>query len=102
MNAVWATVVVVGLASVVLKGCGPVVLGSRELPAALQRVVALMAPTLLTALIVTQVFAHDQRVVIDARAAGLAAGALALLFRAPTLVVVLSAAGVCGLVRAVG
>lgn len=63
--------------------------------------VELLAPTLLAALIVTQAFADGRHLVLDARAAGLAAAAAAVALRAPVLVVVVVAAGVAALTRAV-
>ena len=44
-------------------------------------------------------FTHGQELVIDARAAGLAIGAVALWFGAPTAVALLLAAIVCAIVR---
>ena len=64
-------------------------------------VVELLAPALLAALVVTQVFASEQKLVLDARAAGLAAAAAALLLRAPILVVIVTAAAATAFVRAV-
>jgi branched-subunit amino acid transport protein len=100
MTAVWITVVVVGVATIALKAVGPVALGGRSLPPRLMGVIELLAPALLAALVVTQVFANEQRLVIDARAVGLAAAAAALLLRAPILVVVVAAAAATALVRA--
>ncbi|HWK26848.1 MAG TPA: AzlD domain-containing protein [Solirubrobacter sp.] len=60
-----------------------------------QRVAALLPVALLAALIATQTFAGG----VDARAAGLAAAALALLARAPFLAVVAVAAATTALLR---
>ena len=68
-----------------MKTIGPVLAGGRQPPAALTRVIALVAPALISALIVTGTFTHGQRLVIDARAAGLGVGAIALWFRAPAV-----------------
>jgi len=65
------------------------------------RVVALLAPTLLAALVVVSTFATGRELVVDARVAGMAAAVTALALRAPTLVVVVSAAVVAALVRAI-
>ncbi|KWX00731.1 branched-chain amino acid transporter AzlD [Carbonactinospora thermoautotrophica] len=67
-----------------------------------RRTAALLPIALLAALVVVQTFAQGQRVVVDARVAGLAAGVVALLLRAPFLVVIAVAAGVAALVRALG
>lgn len=57
-----------------------------------RRMAALLPVALLAALTAQQTFAEGQALVLDAKAAGLAAAALALLLRAPFLVVI--AAGV--------
>ena len=55
MSDAWIAVVAVGTATVALKSVGPVLLGGRPLPDHLTGVVALLAPALLAALVVTQV-----------------------------------------------
>jgi uncharacterized membrane protein len=60
-----------------------------------QRVALLLPVALLAALIATQTFGEG----VDAKAAGLAAAALAILARAPFLVVVAIAAATTALVR---
>ena len=50
----WVLIAVVGACTIALKGLGPLVIGGRTLPRPLLGVVALLAPTLLAALIVTQ------------------------------------------------
>jgi branched-subunit amino acid transport protein len=100
VSTVWLVVTVVGAATVVFKASGPLLLGGRELPSHLAGVVELLAPAVLAALVVTQVVGGDGEVVLDARLAGLGAAALALLARAPLLVVVTLAAVVTALVRA--
>jgi len=67
--------------------------------ARVRRVAALLPVALLAALIVTQTFATGERLVLDARAAGLAAAVLALVLRAPLKVVVGAAAVTAALVR---
>lgn len=102
MSEAWTVVVLVGAATLALKGAGPVLLGGRALPPRVNGVVALMAPTLLAALIVVNAFAEGRHLVLDARAAGLAAAGLAIVLRAPLLLVVVVAAVTAALVRAVG
>jgi branched-subunit amino acid transport protein len=92
----------VGAATIALKGLGPVALGGRSLPPRVLAVVGLLAPALLAALVVTQVFAGDRELVLDARAAGLGAAAVALALRAPILAVIVVAAVATALVRALG
>lgn len=93
-------VVAVGVVTVAVKGAGPAVLGGRRHPARFAGVVGLFAPALLAGLVAVQVFADDRRLVLDARAAGLAAAAVALALRAPTIVVVVVAAATAAAVRA--
>jgi branched-subunit amino acid transport protein len=101
MTEVWIMVAVVGAATIAFRAVGPVALGGRSLPPRVLSVVELLAPALLAALVVTQVFASEQKLVMDARAAGLAAATVALLLRAPILVVIVSAAAATAFVRAV-
>ena len=66
-----------------------------------RRIGALLPVALLSALVATQTFATGQDLTLDARAAGLAVAAAAVLLRAPFLVVVVGAAGATAVVRAV-
>ena len=101
MSAVWLCVLVVGFATVAIKAGGPVLAGGRSLPLGASRVVDLLAPALLAALVATQAFASDDALVLDERAAGLLAAGVAIVLRAPLLVVVLVAAVTAALLRAV-
>lgn len=92
MSTVWLVVLVVGLATVALKATGPLLLGGRELPGRVASVVALLAPVLLAALVVTQTAGGDNELVLDARLAGVGAGAAAIAARAPLPAVVVVAA----------
>jgi branched chain amino acid efflux pump len=102
LSSAWVIVAAVGAATVLLKGAGTLVLGSRALPARVDGVIALLAPSLLAGLVVTQTVAGDESVVVDARLAGVAAAATLLAFRAPLLAVLAAAAGVAALARALG
>jgi branched-subunit amino acid transport protein len=101
VSAVWLCVLVVGLATIALKATGPVLASGRELPAGAARIVDLLAPALLAALVATQAFASDEELVLDERAAGLLAAGIAIVLRAPLLVVVLVAAATAAGLRAV-
>ncbi|HVD65487.1 MAG TPA: AzlD domain-containing protein [Gaiellaceae bacterium] len=92
-------IAVVGAATIVFKGIGPVALGGRELPAGLGGVVQMLAPALLAALVVTQLVGADRKLVFDERLLGIAAAIVAIRLRAPLLAVVLVAAGVTALAR---
>jgi hypothetical protein len=102
MTSPWTLVIAVGAATVALKGTGAALVAGRPLPLRAARMVALLAPALLAALIVVQVFGARHAVTLDSRAAGLAAAGLALLCRLPVLVVVASAAAATALARACG
>jgi branched-subunit amino acid transport protein len=101
MSVVWLCVLAVGLATIALKASGPVLAAGRELPQSTARVVDLLAPALLAALVATQAFATDEELVLDERAAGLLAAGVAILLRAPLLVVVLVAAATAAGLRAI-
>jgi hypothetical protein len=64
-------------------------------------VIALLAPALLAALVVTETFAADGELTLDARAAGLLAAAMALALRASLVVTVVVAALATAGLRAV-
>jgi branched-subunit amino acid transport protein len=100
VSTAWVVVLGAGGGTLVLKGLAPAVLGGRALPDRLMGVMALLAPTLLAALIVTNTFATGRHLVLDARAAGLAAALIAVLLRAPVLVVILAAAVTAAVLRA--
>jgi hypothetical protein len=101
MNAAWTAVLVVGLATVALKAAGPVLAGGRQLPRASARVVDLLAPSLLAALVATQAFSSDEALVLDERAAGLLTAGVAIALRAPLVVVVIVAAATAASLRAI-
>ncbi len=101
MNAtVWMAVAVIGVATICLKTAGPVLLGGRRLPLVLRRTVVYLTPAVLAALVVVQSFSSGQRLVLDARVAGLMTAAIALALRAPVLLVVTLAAVTTALIRA--
>ncbi|GAA0283575.1 hypothetical protein GCM10009539_84560 [Cryptosporangium japonicum] len=65
------------------------------------RIATLLPVALLAALVAAQTFGNGRALVLDARAAGVAVAAVAVLFRAPFLLVVVLAAATAALVRAV-
>jgi branched-subunit amino acid transport protein len=99
MSSAWIAVLVVGAATVAIKAAGPVLAAERQLPQGSARVVDLLAPALLAALVATQAFASEDALVLDERAAGLAAGGVAILLKAPLLAVVAVAAATAALLR---
>jgi branched-subunit amino acid transport protein len=100
VNEVWLVVAVVGLATVALKGVGPVALAGRSLPGRLADVIDLVAPAVLGALVVTQLVGGEREIVLDERLIGIAAASVALLRRAPLIAVVVAAAVATALARA--
>jgi branched-subunit amino acid transport protein len=100
MSDVWLAVLVVGAVTMVFKSAGPVFLGQRSLPARVRRVVDLLAPVMLIALVVTQTFAAGESVTVDARVPGVIAGAIAVWRRVPLVLAMVIGAAVTALVRA--
>jgi branched-subunit amino acid transport protein len=101
VTEIWITIAGLTLATMALKAAGPVILGGRELPERALAVIALLAPALLAALVVTGTFTDEQELTLDPRAAGLGCAVVAALLRAPLLVTVLVAAVATAAVRAV-
>jgi branched-subunit amino acid transport protein len=89
---VWIAVGVLTVVCFCIKAAGPVALGGRDLPRWAERLIVLLPAALLSALVVVQTFADGKALVLDARAAGLAAALVAVALRAPLLVVLLVAA----------
>ena len=100
MSEAWWTVVLVGVATIAIKGAGPVLLGGKPLPPRLGRVIGLLAPALLAAVVAISTFGGERALVLDERALGVAAAAVAIALKAPPLVVVVVAAMVTALARA--
>ena len=80
MSTNTAILLVLGAAVITaaLKAAGPVALGGRELPPRFNGFIALLAPALFTALIVTQVLADGDDLGVGADTAGLAVAGAAL------------------------
>ena len=97
---VWIVVGVLTVICFVIKAAGPVALGGRDLPRWADRLIVLLPAALLSALVVVQTFSDGKELVLDARAAGLAAAFVAVLLRASVLIVLLVAAGTAAGLRA--
>jgi branched chain amino acid efflux pump len=96
---IWAGVLTASAACYALKLAG-LSLPQRWLQdARVQRTVPLIPIALLAALVATQTFATGQHLVLDVRAAALAVALVAVLLRAPFLVVVGVAAATAALLR---
>lgn len=102
MSALWVSILAVTLASAAIKAAGPVLVGGRELSPRVNAVIASLAPALLAALVITQTFGDDGRLVLDEKVLGVGVAALALALRAPVLLAVVLAALVTALARLLG
>ena len=96
----WTLILLLGGLAYACKAFGLLVLDHVKLPASIATITGLLPPALLAALVVVQTFADGTTLVLDARAAGLVAGIVAVALRAPFLVVVFSAASTTALLRA--
>jgi len=95
----WSAVLLAGLGCYLLKLGGlSVPRGALEKPV-VERVADLIPVALLSALIGVQVFGDGQHLTVDARLLGLGAAVVALLLRAPFIVVVVVAALTAAIAR---
>ena len=90
-SEVWVLIAGAAALTVLIKAVGPMLLGGRELPPWFTRVVVLMAPTLLCALVVTTVFASGREWSVGAHTVGVAAAGV-LLWRRHSLVLCVAVA----------
>ncbi len=95
----WWVILALGAGAYGFKALGLVVLGGRTLPPRLQACVDLLPAALLPALVVVNTFVTDRHLVLDARAWGVGAAAVAAWRKAPLPVVILLGAGVTAAVR---
>ena len=96
---IWAGVLVASASCYLLKLAG-LSLPARVLQdARVQRTVPLVPIALLAALVATQTFSTGHHLVVDVRAAALAVAIVAVLLRAPFLVVVAAATATAALLR---
>lgn len=99
---IWAAVIIASLGTYAEKVAGYLLPARLLENTTLRRWTALLPIALLAALVAVQTFASGQSLVVDARAAGLLAAIVALLLRAPFIVVVLVAAITAAVLRAGG
>jgi Branched-chain amino acid transport protein (AzlD) len=99
----WFAIAALCVATVALKGAGPLTVGGRRPSERTLSVSSLLAPALLAGLVVYETFGSTDGpgLAFDARAGGLIAGALAIVLRLPILVVVAVAAITTAALRAV-
>lgn len=99
MSDATVVLIVMTIGTFAMKAAGPLLLGARELPAGLQRVVDLLPAALLAALAAVSTLGDGQHLVIDARLGGVIAAGVALWRRAPFVVVIIVASAVTALIR---
>jgi branched-subunit amino acid transport protein len=87
----WALVAGCAVVTAAIKAAGPVAFGGRDLPPRVAGVIALMAPALLAALIVTQALADGERLAVGADTAGVALAGV-LLWRGGSIMLAVGAA----------
>jgi hypothetical protein len=98
---IWIVVAALCLGTVGLKAIGPATLGARRPPERALAVIALVAPAILTSLVLYETLSDSHSgLTIDARLAGLGAAGAAALVRLPMLAIVVLAAGATALARA--
>lgn len=99
MTTLWIAVALVALITVLLRGAGALLLGDRALPARVLVVFAYLPAPLLASLVVVETLSTGRHLIIDARLAGLAVAALAVMLRANLAVVIVLAALTTALAR---
>lgn len=97
----WWMIVALAGGAYAFKAIGLLAFDAKAPSGRVVEALALLPPALLGALIVVQTLAVDTSISFDARAAGVAAGAIVAWRRAPFVVVLVVAAGVTALVRAI-
>jgi uncharacterized membrane protein len=96
---IWAGVLVGSAACYLLKLAGLSLPAHLLEDARVQRTIPLVPVALLAALVATQTFSTGHHLVLDVRAAALGVAAIAVLLRAPFLVVVAAGAATAALLR---
>ena len=99
MSALWIAVLLTAVGCYLLKLAGLSVPQAVLEHPLVERIADLLPVALLSALVAVQVFAEGTSLTVDARLAGLGVAVVALMLRAPFLVVVLLAAATAAAVR---
>jgi uncharacterized membrane protein len=102
VNTGWVVIAALSVGTYALKAAGPLLLGNRTLPQWFEQIVNRLPAALLAALVVASAFAVKGRVVVDARAVGLAVAVLALSRRAGFVTVVVLSAVATAIARQLG
>ncbi len=101
MADAWLLFACLVVSTALIRAAGPVALGGRELPDRAAGVIALLAPALLAALVVTESFRGEGgELTLDARVLGVTAAGMALALRSSIVVAMAVAMAVTAGVRA--
>ena len=98
---VWVLILGCAALTALIKAFGPVLLGGRVLPSWINRVIVLMAPTLLCALVVTSVLASGRSWSVGAHTVGVAVAGVMLWRRCSLVLCVVVAVLVTAGLRAI-
>lgn len=96
----WWLVLALAVTAYGFKVLGLVLVGDRQLPAVLDRCLALIPAALIAALVVKDTFSIGQHLQLDARAAGVGAAVIAAWRKARLIAVIMIGAGVTAAIRA--
>ncbi len=96
----WTFVFALAAAAYAFKVLGLVLVGDRRLPSVLDRCLALIPAALIAAIVVKDTFSIGQHLQFDARAAGVAAAAVAAWRKAPLIAVIVIGATLTAALRA--
>lgn len=101
MTKEWSVVILLGVVTAAFKAAGPLLLSGprRELSPALSSGLRRLPTAIISALLVTQVFANGNAIVFDARLGGLVIAVAAAAGRFPRIVTLLAAVIVTALLR---
>ena len=100
MTEAWVTIAGLAVGTAAIKAFGPVTAGGRELSPRAAGVIALVAPALLAALVVTQVFADGSKWAVEESAAGVAVAGVVVWRGGSVIACVVVAAAVTAGLRA--
>lgn len=98
----WLLIAVLAIGTIALKSTGPLLAGGKSPPSAITRVIALLTPAIISALVISDTFTNGNSLLLDARAAGVAAGAIALLLKSPAPIALILAGLTAATLRALG
>jgi hypothetical protein len=101
VTGTWIVIAALTVGTLAMRAAGPLTTGGRQPSERAIGVTRLVAPAILAGLVVYETLNRDgDGIAFDARLAGLGAAIVAILARAPVLVVVLVAAAATALARA--